>query len=218
MNHARAILYPLFSVLMLTAAGCAALGIVASAIPVTVYAQYAGLQGQTVGVLVWADRGILIDWDPIRLDLANAIQDGLLNRPKAEEMKGTTFPWKPASIVRYQRDHPATESLPITQVAPSLRVSRLVYVEVQQFSTRAERALELYKGIATISLKVIEVSPDGTARVGYTEDNIHVMFPKNAPQDGEPNLGDYKTYMGTVTALADEVVNRLTTHLEERGH
>jgi hypothetical protein len=168
--------------------------------------------------MVWADRGILIDWDPIRLDLANAIQDGLQQRFKAEEMKGTTFPWKPASIVRYQRDHPTTESLPITQVAPSLQVSRLIYVEVEQFRTRAERALELYRGEATVTLKIIEVNPDGTAHVGYSEDNIHVTFPKNAPQDGEPNLGDYKTYMGTVSALSDEIVNRLTTHEEDREH
>jgi len=183
-----------------------------------VHAKYAGLQGQTVGVMVWADHGILIDWDPIRLDLANAIQEGLLQRSKADEMKGTTFPWKPASIIRYQRDHPATESLPVTQVAPSLQVTRLIYVEVQQFRTRPT-TIELFRGDATISLKVIEVNPNGgTAHVAYTEDNIHVTFPHNAPQDGEPNLGDYKTYVGTVAALSNEVVNRLTTHEEEREH
>jgi len=54
---------------------CAALGLVAQAIPITVHARYPGLKGQTVGVLVWADRGILIDWDPIRLDLAHALED-----------------------------------------------------------------------------------------------------------------------------------------------
>jgi len=214
----RAILYPLSVILLFIAAGCAALGLVASAIPVTVHAKYAGLQGQTVGVMVWADHGILIDWDPIRLDLANAIQEGLLQRAKADEMKGTTFPWKPASIIRYQRDHPATESLPVTQVAPSLQVTRLIYVEVQQFRTRPT-TIELFRGDATISLKVIEVNPNGgTAHVAYTEDNIHVTFPHNAPQDGEPNLGDYKTYVGTVAALSNEVVNRLTTHEEEREH
>ena len=197
---------------------CAALGLVASAIPVTVHAKYTGLQGQTVGVMVWADRGILIDWDPSRLDLAKGIQEGLYQRNKADEMKGTSFPWPPESIIRYQLDHPGIEALPITQVAPALHVSRLIYVEVQSFRTRAERALELYRGEATMTLKVIEIDPNGTARVGYSEDNIKVLFPHNAPQDGEPGLGDYKTYTGTVSAMADAIVNRLTTHEEEREH
>jgi len=216
--RARAILHLSLCLLLLSISGCAALGLVAQAIPITVHARYPGLQGQTVGVLVWADRGILIDWDPIRLDLANAVQARLEERYKAEEMKGTTFPWKPASLVRYVRDHPGTDSAPITQVAPSFHVTRLIYIEVLQFHTRAERSLELYRGQATVSLKIIEIGADGSSKVAYNEDNLKATFPKTAPQDGEPGLGDYKTYYGTLNMLADTIADRLTTHEEEREH
>ena len=39
---------------------------------------YAGLPKQSVGIMVWADRGILIDKPSLQLDLANQLQDTLI--------------------------------------------------------------------------------------------------------------------------------------------
>src|SRR5436190_18341706 len=97
-------LLALLSLILLLPAGCAVLGVAASAIPQTVRPQYVGLQGQSIGVMVWADRGLLIDWGTIQLDLANSIQSKL-EGSGSDDVKKATYPWRPASIVRYQRDH-----------------------------------------------------------------------------------------------------------------
>src|SRR5256885_8652398 len=127
-------------------AGCAALGVAAYKLepPETIRPKYANLVNQSVGVMVWADRGIRIDWPTLRLDLANAIQQKLKEqtldekgKPKAKTLLGVTYPVQPASIVRYQEDHPEVEAMPITDFAPKLGVGRLIYVELEDFATRA---------------------------------------------------------------------------------
>src|SRR5437868_2826305 len=86
--------------------GCNVLGLGAAVLPPpTVRPRYTGLAGQTVGVLVWTDRGIHIDWPTLPLDAANAIENKMMHA-SAHELDKTTFPVEPASILRYQQDHP----------------------------------------------------------------------------------------------------------------
>ena len=195
------------------ATGCGFGAILGKAIPQNTAAAYPGLAGQTVGILVWADRGISIDWGSIQLDLANSVQ-ARLTSSQAEEMKGTNWPYPPASYVKFMRDHPGLDSAPITEIAPKFGLGRLIYIEVQNFRTRSSSELELFRGEATMSLKIVEINGDA-ARVAYTEDNIKAVFPTFAPPDGLPTLGDNKTYLGTVDEMALQIANRLVTHETE---
>src|SRR5439155_1767585 len=160
---------------------------------------------------VWADRGIRIDWPTLRLDLANAVQQKLKEqtldekgKPKAKTLLGVTYPVQPASIVRYQEDHPEAEAMPITDVAPKLGVGRLIYVELEDFATRADQAVELFRGHAKATVRVIEIA-DGKASVAYTWENVQVNFPPKVPAEGIPNAGDQRIYAGTVNAFATEI-------------
>src|SRR4051794_24223030 len=81
-------------------AGCNVIGYGAQVIPTVTKAQYKGMLNQTVGVMVWADRGTAIDWQAIQLDLASMIQNQL-QASDDKNLKGVTYPWKPESIVRY---------------------------------------------------------------------------------------------------------------------
>src|SRR5688572_33444626 len=136
------ILLPSSFILLLS--GCQILGVAAYKLkpPETIQPKYMGLENQSTGVMVWADRGLRIDWPTIQLDLANTVQKKLTDFQKAKKREsktlgGTSFPVLPASIVRYQRDFPEIEAMPITDVAPRLQVSRLIYVELEDFSTRS---------------------------------------------------------------------------------
>ena len=198
----------------LCATGCTIIGVAAQALPEgNVSARYAGLRGHSAAVLVWAPRGLEIEYPALRLDLVTAIQSRLLAAQKARkgELKGTTVPHAPASLVRFQEDHPELERSPIVAVAPRLGVQRLVYIELENFQTRSDQSVELYRGSATISLRVVEVE-NGAAKVAYEEAGLTSVFPPTAPPEGVPGAGDARIYRGTVEQLAEGVARRFYSY------
>src|SRR5437867_11282410 len=125
----RAILYPLSSILVFLLAGCAALGVAAYKLKPaeTIKPKYTNLVNQSVGVMIWVERGIRIDWPSLQIDLANGIDHKLKEqttdakgKPKAKTLAGVTYPVQPGSIARYQMDHPEVEAMPVAEVAPKL--------------------------------------------------------------------------------------------------
>lgn len=200
--------------LPLLVGGCAVLGLAANAVPEgDVPARYKDLRGHTVATLVWSHRGLETDYPSLRLDLASAIQGRLQAAQKAGrgELKETTFPHAPASMVRFQEDHPELDRSPIGNVAPRFNVERLIYIEIENFQTRSEQAVDLFRGQATVSLKVVEVS-NGQAKTGYEESGLTVLFPPAAPIEGVPNAGDARIYRGTVDQLANVIAKRFHAH------
>jgi hypothetical protein len=180
--------------------------------PPTIQPKYTNMAGQTIGVMVWADRGIRIDWPTLQIDLANSIDKKLKEqtkdakgKDKAKSLIGSTYPVQPASILRYQKDYPEVEAMPITEVAPKFGVSRLIYVEVEDFATRSAQAVELFRGTLKAMVRVLEIA-DGKSTVVF-EQSIQASFPPKAPPEGVPNAGDMRTYVGTIDAAGTEVVH-----------
>lgn len=223
-NGDRAIFYPLSSIfltLLLALTGCQIIGVVSHAMPpATVMPKYAGFAGQTVGVMVWADRGIVLDWSSrIQRDLARSVQSKLeeeVARGKVKELRGTSFPVKPESILKFQQDHPEIEDAPITEVAAKLGVDVLVYIELEDFTTRPDGGVDLFRGTGEATVKVIEIDPaTKTAKIAFEENAVTSTFPPQAPPEGMPTIGDYKTYMGTVDALGGVIALRFIPHPED---
>jgi hypothetical protein len=201
------------SVSCLAPGGCTIIGVIAAkTIPQTEDAKYVGLMGQPVGVMVWADRAVRIDFDRIQLDIANNIQ-AALKSATAAELKDATFPVQPASIVRYQRDHPYIETMPVTEFAAELGVTRLIYVELERFSTRSDFAYTMYRGTAVATLKIVEIDPaTRQAVVAFEENGVTAGFPRKGPVEGEVVGTDAAFYGGTIQVLTEEIVKRLVKH------
>jgi hypothetical protein len=196
--------------------GCAVLGAVAGkAIPApTIHPKYVGLPGQSIGVMVWTDRGAQVDYPSLGLDLANSVEKKLIAENKTVELKGSFFPVQPASIARYQVDHPNYDFKNVTEIAPKLGVTRLIYLEVEDFGTRAAASVELFRGSMTTTLKVVEIDGNN-ARVAYEENGIKAVFPPKVQPDGTPDGDDVRFYAGTVDAMSTEIAHRLVSYQEE---
>jgi hypothetical protein len=179
--------------------------------PETIKPRYAGLKGQSIGVMVWTDRGLQIDYPSLSLDLANSIQKKLMASTDKPELKGSIFPVQPASIARYMLDHPSFDMKHVTEVAPRFGVTRLIYVEVDDFGTRAPASVELYRGHMEATLKVVEITGQ-TARVAFEQNAIKTSFPPKVPEDGTPDGDDVRFYSGTVDSMSTEVVNQVVSH------
>jgi hypothetical protein len=210
---------------VLALSGCNILGPVAAvtshAFPPTIDASYKGLAKQSVAVIVWAERGIRIDNPNLQLDLASGMEQKLKDVQKDEkpkELEGVTFPVRPDSVARFQEDHPEMEYQPITETAGKFnamfKASRLIYIEVSDFSLRSESSMSLHLGSLTGNIKVLEMS-DGKAKEVFKESDIHVSFPKDSPPEGMPFGTDYKIYQGTLDAFTTELAKRLYAHTME---
>ena len=196
------------------AGGCQVFGVAAQALPEkNVPARYAGLRGHSAAALVWVPRGLETDYPALRLDLVTGVQSRLQNaaRARKREVKDVTFPHAPASLVRFQEDHPELERSPIVTVAPRLGVQRVIYIEVENFQTRSDQAVDLFRGSATISLRVVEVQ-NNQAKVAYEEAGLTTVFPPRAPPEGIPGATDARIYRGTVDQLATAIAHRFYTH------
>lgn len=211
------IVHSAFCISLLLVSGCTLVGALAGKIvpEPTLPAQYAGLQGQSVAVMVWAPEGTLIDFPAVRLDVAGSLQNKLQQAvaAKTKEVKGISFPTPPASVVRLQENHPELEASPLVDVAPQLGTSRVIYVEIENLQTRSDASVELYRGSGSATMKVVEVS-DGVAKIAYEESGIAAVFPPNAREEGRPEGNDTVMYAGTVSELTSELAKRFVPHKE----
>jgi hypothetical protein len=207
--------------LALLLGGCAVFGLVGQAIPETVHARYDGLGGETVAVMVWADDGVLMDFPNLRLDIAKGIQTRLQGAQEEgkQELVGTQWV-SPASVVRFQEEHPELDFEPAERVAPRMAgVTRLIFVEVKDFQTRADESVDLFRGSLTARVRVIEVDrgrqPPGT-RLGFEEAEVRTVFPESGHDEGTPNFGDARMYRETLLSFTEEVAGYFFTFTRER--
>jgi hypothetical protein len=203
---------------MLSLSGCAIFGVAAQALPpAQILPQYSGLQGQTVAIMVWVDRGIKIDWPDLPLDTAAGLEHKFSAAAKElpKYLKDTTFPVSALTVVRFQEDHPELEGVPITDIAAQLHVSRLIYIEVDAFQTRSDASTDLYKGSILGSVKVVEIT-NGKTKLAYSEDGIRAEYPHESPEEGVLDAGDDKIYTGTLDAFTTELADRFLPHDEDK--
>ena len=167
----------------------------------------------SVAVIVWSDRGLNVDWPLLRNDLSGQLLSRLkkAQTEKAKTLAGVMFPYSSEQVVRWQRDNPAAEALPVTEIAKMLKVDRLIYLEIVDFKTRTSEAFELFRGEVRVTLKVIAVDDKGNASVIYDESGISVHFPRTAPEDGTPKGSDRVMYAGVITETADELTRRFVS-------
>ncbi len=220
----------LLSFIALTCGGCNVIGMGAQFMtqPGDVKAAYNGLAGQTVGVMVWVDRGPALDFPQLQADIAKGLTKQLsdLSTPKKEkdkdkekvpeELKGIRF-LNPLSVMRFQQEHPELAGLPAEDVATRLGVARVIYIEVYSFQTRSNLSVDLFRGTAQANVQALEVSraPDGvkTAKAVYTDPDMRVNFPAKEVEAAQvSNLTEQQVYQATVNQFITEVGEKFYRH------
>jgi hypothetical protein len=204
------------SFLLISCGGCNIIAGAAQVLPPpTIEPKYKGLAGQQVAVMVWADRGIRTDFPALSLNLTSTIQSGLKQNLKEKVLEKAQFPYAPESVVRFQTDHPELETEPIVNVAPHMGVvTRLIYIEVEDFSTQSRMATNLVRGEMTATMRVVEIN-NGKARVAFEENNVHAVFPPKSPQEGVVNMEPMVAYRGLIGEFTREVLHRLVPYQDE---
>jgi hypothetical protein len=219
--------FALLNLAFLATSGCNVIGAAAQLLPrPDIKAAYSGLAYQTVGVMVWADRGIRIDFPTLQADVASSLTKKLqdaTNLPHKKEvpkeLEGATY-LNPMAVIRFQEDHPELEGQPSTDLATRLGVTRVIYLEIYAFETRSDLSIDLYKGTVMARLEVLEVHRDAsgkkTATVAYQNPDLKTTFPPNRPEGiGGDNVNPTMMYVKTVDTFTDDVARLFAQHSGE---
>jgi hypothetical protein len=194
--------------------GCNIAGIAAQFVgPPDTGAAYTKLKGETVGVLVWVDRGTRLDYPALQSDMAKSLTSKLteLTQPKDKkskprpEMEGIQY-LSAMSIIRFQEDHPEFDGLPAKDIAIRLGVTRVISIEIKDFRTHSPDSPDIFKGMIAAIVQVIEVTPgpNKVATIGYNNPNMEITYPPNQPE-GIP-FGNVSPQM-----IYDKSIDQFTT-------
>ena len=178
-------------------------------------ALYEGLKGHTCAVMIWTDWHTRTEYSHLQLDLGKALTQKLEEHYKPKKEKDAKKPEElvtftnPASVVRYQREHPEILSMPIAEVAPRLQTQRVIYVEVEEFSAHSPEAPMVLKGNTRASLRVVEVE-GAEVKLFFEEAGIKAHFPPDRPEGVvESEKVNVRTiYEGTIDLLAEKLLAR----------
>src|SRR6266480_4283936 len=174
-------------------------------------AVYEGLKGQSCAVMVWADWRTRTEYNQIQIDLARRLTEKLSKGKKdgKKSESGALEFIDPVRVVRFQREYPEVMSMGITEVAPKLGASRVIYVEFDEFSAHSPEAIMVLKGFAKATLRVVEVS-GGVAKVAFEEADIHAHYPPDSPEGvvASDKVTVRTIYDGTLELLAEKLAAR----------
>ena len=198
--------------------GCALFAQTGGALfPTITPAKYKNLSGQSVAVIVSADQGIRIDNPRLQLDVAQMVLSKLQKsqkEDKPDELKLAHFPVSAGSVARFQEDHPELAADSMEDIAPRLGASRVIYIEIRGFQTRSEVSNDLYRGVISGSVSVIEVT-NGKGHTVSVDESMRITFPRTSPEEGLPNIGDFPIYTGTLEGFTTEVAKLFLPHADD---
>jgi len=210
----RAGLIALAAVLLPSLAGCDAAGYMANAVaggespPITVTAEYEGLENQSVAVLVNADLPILYCHPQVQLEISAAVSERL-----AANVPGVTV-INPHHVYEFQQRNIYWTTSTYTQLCQTLDVSRLVWIELQEFRLHEPGNSVMYRGVLTARVEVAEADAD-RPNVAQYANTVSVAYPPNRPE-GVPEADPTTIRKGTLDLFARAVAQKFYEHKEKR--
>jgi len=173
-----------------------------------VKAEFDGLSGKTVAVVVYTDLRTQYEYSDINLTLSSAICGQLEKNVKKIKLIPAT------RVVRYQDENIYWAEMDKTELGKAFGADYVLYVPLEEFATRVPDSSYLYRGRATCEPSVYDTSkPPREARV-YKGDKIRVQYPEHEPS-GMANENDRQIRIRTEAIFAERVAWKFYDHQEE---
>lgn len=127
---------------------------------VNVTREYDGLAGQSVAVLVDVDHSVLFEYPQAGYELSAAVSDQIAGNVANVKVIDAR------QVVDFQRRNIYWPTLRYSKLAERLKVNRLVLIEVIEYRTHEPGNINLYRGVVSATMSVIEADgsqPDDRA-------------------------------------------------------
>jgi len=174
-----------------------------------VKADFDGLSGKTVAVVVYTDLRTQYEYPDLNLTLSSAICGQLKDNVKKIKLV-------PAErIVRYQDENIYWPEMEKTELGKAFGADCVLFVPLEEFATRLPDSSYLYRGRVTCEPSVYDVSkPPREARVYKSTEKIRVLYPENEPA-GMVNENDRQIRTRTEALFAERVAWKFYDHEEK---
>lgn len=200
---------------LLPAGGCQLFGWVAKGAgldqrKVNIPAEYTGLRGKRVAVVVNADQATYFEHPAAALRITRAVSQRL--RADVPDIGIIN----PDDIDRFQRQNPYWHTLQYGELTRRLGVERLVYIDLIDFTLRERGNAHIWKGQLLAQVGVAEADGPAPDKLAYLQ-SLRTEFPPDQPV-GVVNSDDATIEAGMLAVFAQQVANLFRDHkgVEER--
>jgi hypothetical protein len=139
-----------------------------------VTAEYRGLEGKRVAVIVAADEYRLFEYPNCQLGVSRAV-----SRQLAADIKGIELT-DPAKIAAFQSDNAAWITMPNRELLRALDVDRLVYIELKDYTTHEPGNRHVWRGVISGRVSVAEADAAEPNNFAYANE-VYAAFPPDEP-------------------------------------
>jgi hypothetical protein len=195
---------------VLVLGGCDAIGFLAylfnPGIKETIEAEYEGLDGHTVAVIVYADPETLFTHPAVPQNLsavvANQLETHLENITTVDSQR----------IWRYQESHNNWDATPMDELAEAFEADYILYISLLEYATRVPGSIDLYRGTmaAQVFLYDASLAEEGDPEV-WRSDLLAAQFPKDNT-GGVPNSSDSEIAYAMNTLFAEDLAKNFYDH------
>lgn len=193
----------LLSSLAWFAGGCgpSLLALILPAPSETIEAEFKGLTGKRVAIVVFTSQAVRYDYPYVALNLSSVM--GAELKRQIEEV--SIVP--PLRIVQYQEENVHWDSMDRVQLAKVLQADALMLVVLEEYSTYVPGSTNLFRGLISGQVSIYDTDPDKSDPLVWKGDHFRVAYPENAPT-GEVGTDDRKIRYRTQQKFADVVIKK----------
>lgn len=198
--------------LVMAAGGCEVAGWVAQGITgeppaVDVPAEYDGLAGRTVAVLVNASADVQAEHPMARYEICKAVSDRL-----AGNIENITVR-EPRSVVEFQRNNIYWNTATYEELAERLEVDRLVLIELVDYRLHEPGNSSIWKGTVSANVGVAETDGPRPNDMAYST-SVTASYPPNKPL-GVVDADQQTIRLGMIDQFGRVAAGKFYDHQEE---
>ncbi|MEX0777813.1 MAG: hypothetical protein WD042_19095 [Phycisphaeraceae bacterium] len=191
--------------------GCAVLGLAAYGVgggtkTLKVDAQYRGLAGRSVAVVVAADEYVLYEFPNAPLAVGQVVSSELVTHIPGLRVTD------PRQVVDFQRANPYWATLPYGALVKRLGVERIVYVDLSQYSTHEPGNASLWQGVIAGGVSVVEAEAADPNNLAFSH-AIRAAFPEGR-EIGVTGADNQTVEIGVLKTFAKKVAWLFYDHEE----
>jgi len=147
-----------------------------------VEAEFDGLPGHSVAIVIFADQGVLYEYPDVRQRLSALIAYEL--REKVVKKAGLKKAQKvtvvaPARVLKYQHENINWDEMPRAKLGQVFEADYVLYIAIVGYTQHEPGTLSLYRGMITAEATLYETAAKSPAEARVWHDNdLRIVFPE----------------------------------------